>query len=123
VSNPIPEESRRIVEWRDRNRCVRCGGAGSEWHHRRGRSVKDRHQHCACNGILLCRTCHAYAHAYPTIAQNFGFVVSRHCEDPSLVPVKNATGWAVLTCEGDAYWTASDRVVIDEGVPMLRVDL
>lgn len=122
MSNPIPDASRRIVERRDRGRCVRCGGVGTDWHHRRGRSVKDQHQHCACNGILLCRTCHSYVHHYPSIAAGMGFVVSRHEPWPESTPVKSVQGWAILSCEGDATWTPESEIEIVDGVPQI-VDL
>lgn len=122
----IPQESRRIVEWRDSRLCVRCGHKGGDWHHRRTRLVRDPHQHCACNGILLCRTCHAYVHRYPTIAKALGLIVSSHCEVPGMVPVKYDQGWFILNCSGEGQWVAESRIFLDEGVPMVeptRLDL
>lgn len=98
--NPIPAASRRLVEKRDKSRCVRCGGAGSQWHHRRKRSVKDEHQHCGCNGVLLCGTCHGWAHANPTLAKSTGFIVTQFASDPGQWPVKAWHGEVMLGCDG-----------------------
>lgn len=115
MANPIPPESRRIVEQRDGRRCVRCGGVGSEWHHRRGRAVRDQHQHCACNGIMLCPTCHAYVHRYPTIAGGLGFIVSRFEPEPSTVPVRSVQGWAEMTCDGHAFPVLLQHLSLEDG--------
>jgi hypothetical protein len=48
LSDSIPTASREAVKSRDTGRCVRCWGVGSEWHHRRSRSVRDEHRHCPC---------------------------------------------------------------------------
>lgn len=73
---------------------------GSDWHHRRKRSVKDRHQHCACNGVLLCRTCHTWAHAHPVEAKVAGFVVSQFEPEPSTVRAEGWFGRVTLWCDG-----------------------
>lgn len=84
--------------------------------------MRDRHQHCACNGILLCRTCHTYVHKYPTVAMGLGFVVSRYEPWPESTPVKTVQGWAIMTCEGYASWTPESTIQIVEGAPQI-VDL
>jgi hypothetical protein len=67
--------------------------------------------------VLLCHTCHTYAHRYPTIAGGVGFIVSRFENTPSSVPVHSAQGWAVMTCDGYAIWVPEHFVVMEDGVP------
>jgi hypothetical protein len=107
MRNEIPTIQRAVVKVRDEGKCVRCGGVGSEWHHRRSRSVRDEHQHCACNGVWLCRTCHAWAHAHPFEARRTGFIVSRH-STPVDHPVECVMrGWVRLTCMGRTEFVES----------------
>lgn len=103
----IPERSRALVKSRDRFRCARCfmPAPAGHWHHRRSRSVPGEHQHCPCNGVWLCATCHSWAHQNPNAAQRFGFIVSRSVDEPASVPVLTPTGWIVLDCGGG--WRAS----------------
>lgn len=100
MSSPIPTKSRALVRERDRDQCARCTGRGSEWHHRRSRSVRDEHRHCACNGVWLCHTCHAWVHAHPFDARALGLIVSRHSV-PTEKQMEHALfGWVRLTCDG-----------------------
>lgn len=69
------------------------------WHHRRSRSVVDEHQHCPCNGVWLCSTCHSWAHAHPFEARTTGFIVSRHAQ-PSEHEVQTFLGTLHLKCDG-----------------------
>lgn len=96
----IPDESRRLVEGRERMRCGRCHGPGREWHHRRSRRVRAAHRHCACNGVLLCGTCHRWAHANPEDARATGFVIQQWEDEPLHVPQFRTDGWWVLVCDG-----------------------
>lgn len=96
----IPTASRLIVGDRDRNRCVRCGGRGYEWHHRRTRAVRDVHQHCACNGVLLCRTCHTWVHQHPAEARPLGLIVSKFNATPFAIPVVTVWGTRFHDCDG-----------------------
>lgn len=115
MSNPIPELARVLVRGRDRDQCVRCRMPGSAWHHRRGRSVPDGHQHCACNGIILCDTCHRWVHANPLVARLKGWIVSRHADQPGDVPVEHALyGWVTLECDGGTS-AATDPTEEEEG--------
>jgi len=102
MPNPIPTVSREIVTRREMGRCFRCGcpAQPGEWHHRRRRNVKDEHQHCPCNGISLCKTCHDWVHAHPFEARRYGWIVSAHEPDPGAVPVKAHFGWLLLNGEG-----------------------
>ena len=104
MPNPIPASSRQSVSDRDRGLCVRCAGPGADWHHRRGRSVKDEHTHCPCNGVTLCRTCHNWVHANPADAQEKGYIVARHIPDPDSIWVRAWWGWVSLSCTGGATW-------------------
>lgn len=100
MPNPIPTKQRKAVTERDRGRCMRCGMAGNEWHHRRGRSVRDTHTHCTCNGITLCGRCHASVHASPASSRDDGFIVSRHNAEPGTVPLRTFRGEVLLSCNG-----------------------
>lgn len=105
MSNPIPELSRTLVRARDKDLCVRCRMPGSAWHHRKGRRERE-HQHCACNGIILCDTCHRWVHDNPLVARLKGWIVSRHVDHPGGVPIEHALyGWVTLDCEGG--WSVS----------------
>lgn len=105
----IPAYNRTAVKVREGMRCLRCGGAGTDWHHRRTRSVKDEHQHCQCNGILLCRTCHSWVHGHPFQARRFGWIVSRHTERPAETPILLRSGdWVTLSCTSLDYTAATD---------------
>lgn len=115
----IPPERRREVEERD-TWCVRCGGVRAlAWHHRRGRSVVDEHRHCACNGILLCTTCHRWVHANPEASRERGLIVNREMPVPGRVPVKCLDGWWLNLCNGDAVSLQPDRVLRIENDPAI----
>lgn len=100
--NLIPTQSRLTVAKRDGKRCVRCGGGRSlHWHHRRGKRVHDKHTHCACNGISLCTTCHAWVHAHPSQSLDLGYLVSRYSKAPSESRLWHISwGWTYVTCSG-----------------------
>lgn len=102
MPNPIPPWRREQVETRQHGLCLRCGGRGSEWHHRRGRRVLDKHTHCSCNGVLLCRTCHSWVHGHPLLAMTSGWIVSRYILEPMTIPVIVDNHPWTLDCEGDA---------------------
>lgn len=104
MPNPIPTRSREIVKTRDVGRCVRCGMAGNNFHHRRSRSVTDDCTHAPCNAITLCGSgttgCHGWVHAHPFEARAMGWIVSRHAT-PHDEPVHvRWLDWITLTCEG-----------------------
>lgn len=106
MANPIPTLSRDLVSLRDGSRCVRCGGHGYHWHHRRSRRVIDEHTHCPCNGVLLCSADHRWAHAHPTAATGEGLIVSSYVTRPSSVVVTTVYGTAHLTCDGQVQWAS-----------------
>lgn len=97
--NPIPPESRRLVEEREKGRCLRCGGRGTDWHHRRKRNIKDDHTHCSCNGVLLCRTCHEWAHQGEWDTR-VGFRLSQYIHLPGSFAVDSWHGPLLLNCDG-----------------------
>lgn len=96
----IPQSSRVAVRERARGRCERCGGPGSQWHHRRRRAVVDEHRHAPCNGVWLCQSCHAYIHSHPIDGRMDGFIVPSVTDHPANVPVQTLWGLRWLTCDG-----------------------
>lgn len=104
----IPPAQRLLVQGRDSLRCVRCLAScpTGHWHHRRGRAVRDRHTHEACNGIWLCVVCHTWVHANPLLARYAGLIVSRYVKDPSAVPVTTPHALRWLDCVGGFTTTA-----------------
>jgi hypothetical protein len=87
-----------------RVRCDRCGGRAHHAHHRRRRRVRDAHQHCPCNGLALCGTCHHHVHAHPRDALAAGWIVSAWEADPGSVPVETWYGRVRLLCDGGHTW-------------------
>jgi len=89
---------------RSSGRCERCGWCfltpdDGERHHRRLRSAGGRHE--LPNLVLLCRSCHTWAHGHPHDAMDAGWIVSRYGRDPGRVPVKHAWhGMVLLTADG-----------------------
>ena len=109
----IPLASRQSVRERTGGRCLRCGGNGAHWHHRRSRRVVDEHTHCACNGVWLCARCHSWAHHHPTKAKAEGYIVPPQFF-PYLVPVWSFATWWLLNHTGDVLPVNSQHVVVDE---------
>lgn len=109
MGNDIPEARREQVKNRDLSRCFRCGGPGAEWHHRRSRSVRDEHRHCACNGVWLCRTCHRWAHANPFEARAVGLIVSRYQPQPGAEPAVARFGTLFLLCNGKFRYAETEQ--------------
>ena len=103
----IPDASRALVRNRSHGRCERCGvpTANGEWHHRRGRAVKDEHTHHPCNGVWLCGMCHREVHALPILSRDMGFIVSRHIDLPALVAVTTPWGIRHHDCGGGYTFT------------------
>lgn len=62
------------------------------------------HQHCPCNGVLLCHACHATVHASPSESAERGLIVSSFIEEPASIPVKTYRGWVTHDCLGN--WAA-----------------
>lgn len=105
MASRVPELARRAVWERDLGRCIRCGGPGQEFAHRRTRAVRDKHQHHAGNAWLACRACHSWQHSHPTEAMQLGLAVSRYLDNPCEVPITTWLGELILHCDGSMSWT------------------
>lgn len=103
----IPDRARTLVRVRARHRCERCGVAApnGHWHHRRSRRVVDEHQHCPCNGVWLCDTCHRDVHDHPVESRTKGWIVSAWVAEPGYVPVPSHWGARTHTCDGGFTFT------------------
>lgn len=112
AGNPIPQASRIVVGKRDHLLCARCSMKATDWHHRRKRSVADEHQHCACVGVMLCRTCHSWAHAEPREAAGRGYLMAQFEREPWKVPHLRRGGWWTTTCDGLLHPVAADRMTM-----------
>ena len=115
----IPKESRDDVAARQQRKCARCGVTGSDWHHRRRRNVRDGHQHCPCNGVLLCRKDHQWVHAHPAEAKALGWIVVT-TDIPASVPVRTVWGWQILSHRATAVALRDEQVQVGPlGRPVL----
>ena len=88
---------------RDMWRCQRCGRAGTDHHHRRRRGIHSAHTDCRCNGILLCRACHQWAHTHPQQARETGYIISSYDAQPWKTPVQTIDGVRWYDCNGLTY--------------------
>jgi hypothetical protein len=70
--------------------------------------VVDAHQHCPCNGVLLCRTCHTWVHAHPLMARLAGLIVSRHVSEPWTVPISTPWGERYHDCLGTYHFQSTE---------------
>jgi hypothetical protein len=50
--------------------------------------------------VLLCGTCHKWAHAYPTLAKAVGYIVAPWETDVPNVPIKTFMGWVKFDNDG-----------------------
>lgn len=119
----IPTRSRNLVGKREHGRCARCMGRGAQWHHRRSRRVIDAHRHCPCNGVLLCPTCHGWAHAHPRDAETTGWIVSQWVEEPHSIPTMRVGAWWMQTCEGLLYPLRESSVTMLDGMPQVSTEM
>lgn len=107
--DPFPPVVAAQLDKRDRQ-CQRCGRSGLrlERHHRRAKSMggsKARsHTQCACNGLRLCRTCHAYVHEHPAESRQNGWIVRQGVALPGRIAVNCCLGELVF----DDYWPTCD---------------
>lgn len=117
-ANPFPPSVAALLDARD-EWCQRCGSTRDlERHHRRGKAIggsRNRgHGQCACNGLRLCRRCHAWAHRGERAeAQAQGFIVSQSVAFPGSVGVMrgSADGGGALMwpdCDGNWLGTAAE---------------
>lgn len=95
----IPTRVRQIVKQRDGGQCCRCGGPGSDLHHRQRRREAG---HAVGIIVTLCRTDHAWVHAHPENAKAVGYIIPPWEEDACAVPMKTFSGWVTFDNEGGA---------------------
>jgi hypothetical protein len=50
--------------------------------------------------VLLCPTCHTWAHAHPAKAKAVGYIIPPWETDATAVPIKTFAGWATFDNEG-----------------------
>lgn len=117
----IPTRSRDLVRARQGGRCFRCQAPANQWHHRRTRAVNRPHRHCPCNGVLLCPTCHQWAHRYPVKAKAVGLIVTTTVDEPDTIPMHGLWGWIRLSCGGAAAALSQENVAMAHGAPSLVV--
>ena len=91
----IPAKTKRFIHKRD-ELCKRCGGMATDIHHRMRRREGG---HGVQNLIGLCRGCHNWVHAHPTVATAEGYIVRTHVQD---IPGAPLLVWAAT--RGLAYW-------------------
>ena len=72
---------------------------GSEIHHRQRRREGG---HGYENLVLLCGTCHRWAHKYPLLAKADGYIVDPSETDISSVPIDTFVGVVRFTIDGGA---------------------
>lgn len=118
--DPFPPAVARLLDLRDEH-CQRCGATGVrlERHHRRakasGGSGARAHTQCACNGLKLCRGCHAWVHEHPAISRGKGWIVPQSAARPERTCVLRlrdqdqaglSRDWWYPTCDG--RWTLDE---------------
>lgn len=95
----IPTKVRHQINERDHYRCVRCGMAGAEQHHR----VRRRDGGHRLSGlVLLCSACHTAVTLNPLTAKLTGYIVPPWLENAVLAtPLRTFTGqWVLLDDDG-----------------------
>jgi 5-methylcytosine-specific restriction endonuclease McrA len=99
-STQIPTKVRRQINERDHYRCLRCGMAGTEQHHR----VRRRDGgHRRSNIVLLCHDCHREVTLNPLTSKLTGYIVPPWLADAApTTPLMTFTGaWVLLDDEGN----------------------
>lgn len=103
--------ARAAVKERDQGMCVRCGGPGTNWDHRKNRSQGGRWE--ASNGQTLCGSgttgCHGFVTQNPAAAVLEGFTVPSWAR-PELWPAwrEPQRSWVLYFDRPDAegrWWT------------------
>jgi hypothetical protein len=99
--------ARRIVGERAHGRCELCGQTGTDWAHRRSRAQGGPWR--ASNGLLQCRTCHAWCESHGGLADAGGWRLVHRDDDPAAVPVwllggPYPRGWHLLDDDGLLTW-------------------
>lgn len=96
-SPAIPTSVRTAIKKRDLERCLRCGGRGTELHHRMRRREGG---HGLWNIVTLCGSCHRWAHANVAAAREDGFIIPTYTESPEWEPVRAWWSWLRLDEHG-----------------------
>lgn len=84
--------------------CLRCGGAGSEVHHRRSRGMGGtaKDPHGVANLVLLCAACHRWVESHRAAAYEQGWLIRRSNPTPAdQIPVQTGRGLVWLTNNGE----------------------
>jgi hypothetical protein len=103
----IPTKARQIVKERSNGQCSRCGALGYQIHHRLRRREGG---HALGILVLLCSTCHKWAHGHPNEAKATGFIISVHDREPEAVPIKTFMGWMLFDNDGGATFVEGEAV-------------
>ena len=120
--NPIPPEARKVVVRREGGLCLRCTMRGYDVHHRRSRRVVDAHTHCPCNMVLLCRTCHSWAHGLgddSSLAVRAGYKVAQWAPEPGRVVIQWKLDVLMLSCGGLSLPLASNQMLAGPSGPAM----
>ena len=100
------EKSKRLVEARDGEKCLKCLGPATAVHHRKvrgsGGSGDPEVNYGLANLVSVCEECHREIHLHPANSYENGFLV-HSWEDPAKIPltVKPGTFWVNLTPDGE----------------------
>lgn len=103
-SPAIPTAARTACRKRDRQRCLRCGGAGIHLHHRMRRREGG---HGLWNLVTLCDECHRWVHANVASAKIEGWIIPTYQAEPEQTPLRAYWDWIVLDGEGAYSRTAT----------------
>lgn len=93
----IPSKARLILKKRDGGQCRRCGGVGTEVHHRQRRREAG---HAVGILVTLCRKDHTWAHSHPTDAKAAGYIIPPWEVDACAVPIRTFQGWMTFDNDG-----------------------
>jgi 5-methylcytosine-specific restriction enzyme A len=95
-------EVRKIILTRDEGLCLRCGLEATDVHHRKvkgmGGTKDEKVAYGYANLISVCRYCHNWIHANPSIAYKYGFLV--HSWDSERIMIVTKFGTLKLEEDG-----------------------
>ena len=115
MSDKPSSQTLRLVEGRERHRCIVCDRylRAGDWpgvshHHRKRRSQTygDAERHAASNIVTVCGVdnstgCHGWIHRHPEQARALGYLLKSYDPEPSQVPVYSCRrGWILLDTDG-----------------------
>ena len=114
MTTRVEREAREAVQKRSHGMCERCGGFGSNIHHRRPRGMGGTSTpEDPTNLVMLCGSgttgCHGWVESYRAKAWEQGWLVPRRDpREPTDVPVWALGEWCLLTAEG---WVPFDAQI------------